>query len=379
MKIIRPQAITDANLASSNIPETDHAAYSASTIYVSGDRVISTETHRIYESASGANLGAATVSIAAPGVVTRVGHGLSNGTPVLLTTTGSLPAGIAAGTIYYVTAATADTFQLAATVGGAAITTSGTQSGAHTLYSNPNKGFALTNPAKWIDVAPTNRWAMFDAVNSTATTAASQIDVTFALTGRVDSIALINVSAATIRVIVSDAVDGVVYDKTISMISTEGVTDWAAYFREEIIKITDYAAFDLPAYYSPTVRIIIDGEGDAVSCGTLVVGQSRSLGETLLGASVGIVDYSRKSVDDFGNTVVVERSFAKRGQFRIAIPANAVDEAQRILAKYRATPIIYSASEAYNSTLLLGFFKSFSIAIEYPTISYCEIEVEGLT
>lgn len=73
-----------------------------------------------------------TVSIASPGVVTWTAHGLINGQAVQLSTTGALPTGLTAGTVYYVVNKAADTFELAATLGGASINTSGTQSGVHT-------------------------------------------------------------------------------------------------------------------------------------------------------------------------------------------------------------------------------------------------------
>ena len=57
-----------------------------------------------------------------------------NFAPVYFTTTGALPTGITAGTIYYVTNATATTFQIAATPTGSAITLSGTPSGTNTVY-----------------------------------------------------------------------------------------------------------------------------------------------------------------------------------------------------------------------------------------------------
>jgi hypothetical protein len=78
-----------------------------------------------------------TVTIAAPGVVTWNAHGLSNGTAVVLSTTGALPTGLAAATTYYVVNATTNTFELSATKGGAAITTSGAQSGVHTVTTQP--------------------------------------------------------------------------------------------------------------------------------------------------------------------------------------------------------------------------------------------------
>lgn len=75
-----------------------------------------------------------TMTIAAPGVVTWTNHELVPGDPISFSTTGALPTGVTAGTVYYVlaTSITADTFRFAATPGGSAITTSGSQSGVHT-------------------------------------------------------------------------------------------------------------------------------------------------------------------------------------------------------------------------------------------------------
>lgn len=75
---------------------------------------------------------AVTISIASPGVVTWNGHGLCNGQKFQLTTTGALLTGLAAATTYYVKYIDANSFQLTSTRGGAAINTSGSQSGVHT-------------------------------------------------------------------------------------------------------------------------------------------------------------------------------------------------------------------------------------------------------
>jgi hypothetical protein len=81
----------------------------------------------------GADAGTFTVTIASPGVVTKTAHGLENTMAVTLATTSTLPTGLTAGTVYYVVAKTDNTFQLSATSGGAAINTTGSQSGVHTL------------------------------------------------------------------------------------------------------------------------------------------------------------------------------------------------------------------------------------------------------
>ena len=77
-----------------------------------------------------------TVTIASPAVVTPATYVPANGTIVVLSTTGALPTGLTAGVQYYVVNAGASTFELANVPNGAAINTSGTQSGTHSVYVN---------------------------------------------------------------------------------------------------------------------------------------------------------------------------------------------------------------------------------------------------
>jgi pectate lyase len=72
-----------------------------------------------------------TITIASPGIVTLNAHGMAADQKIVFETTGALPTGLVAGTTYFVSAPTANTFQVAATAGGAAINTTGTQSGVH--------------------------------------------------------------------------------------------------------------------------------------------------------------------------------------------------------------------------------------------------------
>jgi len=76
-----------------------------------------------------------TISQASPCVVTKVTHGLSANDPISFSTTGALPSGLTAGTMYFVkTVLTADTFTVSATVGGTAINTNSAGSGTHSLW-----------------------------------------------------------------------------------------------------------------------------------------------------------------------------------------------------------------------------------------------------
>lgn len=87
------------------------------------------------------NMGTFTVTIATPGVVTLASHGLQTGDTIFMTTTGALPTGLSINTLYYIVRVDANTFNLATSyanaIAGTKITTSGSQSGTHTMRGCP--------------------------------------------------------------------------------------------------------------------------------------------------------------------------------------------------------------------------------------------------
>ncbi|MFA5037477.1 MAG: hypothetical protein WC479_09925, partial [Candidatus Izemoplasmatales bacterium] len=92
--------------------------------------------------------GTVTISNATPAVVTWNTHGLYVDSPVVFTTTEALPAGLTAGTTYYVISAGfgANSFEVSATPQGAAINTTNAGSGTHTatntsIFTVPSAGF----------------------------------------------------------------------------------------------------------------------------------------------------------------------------------------------------------------------------------------------
>jgi len=87
------------------------------------------------------SMGTFTVTIAAPGVFTLSAHGMVSGDVIYLTTTGALPTGLSANTLYWVTVINSSTFNVSTTFAnysaGTKVTTTGTQSGTHTARRCP--------------------------------------------------------------------------------------------------------------------------------------------------------------------------------------------------------------------------------------------------
>lgn len=241
-----------------------------------------------------------------------------------------------------------------------------------------NLGNPLDDAASWLDLGAINRLAMFDQVVGTVTAKASSIDVTVAATTVANGLALFNLQASQVQVTVSNA-GGTLYDETISLRSTFGIADWYSWFTQEVEFDTELALTDLPPNSGTSVRVQITGTG-TIECGTLVLGKLRSLGAgPFYGARGGITDYSRKTTDDFGNTTLVERPFAKRWSFQSMVANGDMAGVFRTLADLRATPVVWIGSEEFSPTLIYGWARDWAEEIKYPTNTLLSLELEGLT
>lgn len=296
MKYIHPAAIADAQLLSSTVAETDHAAWNAATAYTAGDRVIrTTGVHRKFER-------------------------LISGTTA--------------------TAPEADA-------------------------------------VNWVDVGPTNRWAMFDKSVGTVTTDASPLVVEIDPGQIIEGMALLDLDCESVNVVCTVAAVEV-YNRTFEpVLDTTPIIDWYSYFFESIARRTTVIITDLPPYTGLTITISIGGTG-SVSCGTCVVGRVVDLGSTLYGAQVGITDYSRKSTDAYGATTVTERGYANRMSARVAMQSAAFNSLTSKLKGIRATPVVWIGSDDIEATVVYGWCKDWGVDLALPSVYYCSLTVEGL-
>lgn len=237
-----------------------------------------------------------------------------------------------------------------------------------------------TSPLWWVEVGPTNKWAMFDDSTSTQTAQASPLTVTLA-PGYINSLALFGLEGQTLTVDVTDGAGGPnVYSRTVNLDGTV-LADWYQYFFEPFVQLGDVVLTDLPPYGAARVTASISGTG-TVKCGHLGVGTFYDLGEAEFGASAGIIDFSRKDVDAFGATKLTKRKFSKRMNARMELPTAQINKVQRVLADLRATPCAWVGADdvaLYAPLVVWGFYRDFSIDVAYPTLSYCSLEIEGLT
>jgi hypothetical protein len=254
----------------------------------------------------------------------------------------------------------------------------------HLVYKSLQAANTGNDPATattwWQQVGPTNKWAMFDQAVGSVSTGASPLTVRLVV-GAVTAIALIGlVDATEATVDVYESPGGsLVYTETISL-DSYGISDWLEYWTAPIEYNTEAVFYNLPTTGASEIKVIITGSGN-VGCGVLVAGASYSLGGTQYGATIGITDYSRKEVDEFGVTSLVQRSYARRMDVRLQMEAVTLNKVYALLSTLRATPCVWAASDVagYESMTIYGWARDFSIDLAMPTVHYCTLQIEGLT
>ncbi|CUI07882.1 hypothetical protein BN2497_10541 [Janthinobacterium sp. CG23_2] len=254
----------------------------------------------------------------------------------------------------------------------------------HMKYERVLAGTSSTAPeldsANWIEAGPTNRWAMFDRKIGTATTAATAVTVV-TRPGSISGLGMLELVGRQVDITLKDAPGGTtVYSRTVNLDGTiiTSVYDW---FFVDFEQLSDFVLTDLPQHYASCELTVTVTSTTPVSVGVLQVGQVMTAGRAAMGATAGIIDYSKKEKDRFGNFDVVEGAFSKRCNLQVLTPAAEFNKIFRAFAALRAIPCVYIGVDqvGFEPLIIYGFYKDFSMVVAYPLHHLCNLEIEGLS
>lgn len=246
--------------------------------------------------------------------------------------------------------------------------------------SNLNKA-PNTEVAYWVRTGPTNKMAAFDSEVSTRTTNAGSF--TFAVTASsIDTVAILNALGNKVSIAVTDLSNNTLVYHSDQYLDGSNTLDWYTYFFYDVDTLRTQVVFRNVSDVTPalvTIRITSSG---IAALGNYVQGSEKIIGTSQYGISAGIIDYSKKETDEFGNTTFVVRAFSKRMSASVHLTNSNINRVQRLLYSLRATPALWIASSdtTFEEPLIVfGFYKDFATEIAYPSHSICNIEIEGLT
>jgi hypothetical protein len=355
MRVIIPQAITGALLASSDATEVAPADYVAGTTYAAGATVSVSGAKglkTVYESLQGGNVGHTPAS-----------------SPTWWVNRGDTYQSYSAGATY--------------ALGDRVIDPT-----SHKVYESvvaSNTGQALTDTTKWLYVSYTNKWAMFDYTKSTATSRPGSLSWSITTGKRVEAVSLHGLAGKTLTVTV--VVAGVtVYTDTLTL-TKRNTIGWKTYCFGAFSTQETYARFNLPPYYNATVTFTVAAAtaSTIAKCRACVVGTQEYLGAVQYEAESDVLNFSTVDRDFEGNTstMVPRRNVPKTIQ-QIWLDKKLVNRARKLRDQLNGIPAVWSAlddanTDGYFETLIiLGFYKRFTINTKAPQVAVIGLELEEI-
>jgi len=253
----------------------------------------------------------------------------------------------------------------------------------HKIYERVIAGAGTTTPdidqVNWMHISYTNRYRMFDNILYSTSERVGGIHFTLTPSQSVDSLALLNVNASEVRVVITDPALGVIYDNTIDLSNVSDVIDYYSYFYSPLVAKSNTAVFtDLPIAPTATIDVYISAGSALVSVGEVVYGIKKVVGRTNYGTSIGIKSYSRKEFDEFGNVTVVKRKNSKYCEYDIDIDNYMLSDVQKFFSDIDSVPCVFIGNETMDELIVYGFYSDFEATISFPTVSKCTLRVEGL-
>lgn len=225
----------------------------------------------------------------------------------------------------------------------------------------------------WLVYGSINKLKPFDGIiNSTATRDGSMW-YELNITARSEALAFLSMRNVT-SIIVSlvNTYTGIeVYQNTIDLFDAS-----AGQYSSEAVLID----LPFPGYHKLTANITLLGTG-TLYLGGIIFGQLYDVGTPNYGASTSIIDYSTKNTDIYGTQTILERSFSRKMDVNLTLPADTLKDLWDFLTAMRSTPLIWIASDAFDYSGILvvyGFYKDFSVSITNCDYIELSLNIEGL-
>ncbi len=255
----------------------------------------------------------------------------------------------------------------------------------HRQYQRVIAGAGTTAPeldtANWLDVGPTNKWAMFDLLRNTQTVQASPLTVVITPGQRVNSLALLGLEADSVTVTVTNG--GVlVYTRT-QALGTRETLDWYDYFFEPFSFMPSLVFFDLPPYTGAVITVAITRATGSPKCGSLALGTYVFIGNMQYNAESDALNFSTVDRDTFGNSLLVQRRSVPKTNQTVLCKKSRVNKVRDLRTLLNANPAIWSglddsADGYFDAVLILGLYKQFTINVAQPDNAIITLQLEEI-
>lgn len=254
----------------------------------------------------------------------------------------------------------------------------------HTVYQclsdtfdNPIDGATEDATATWIEVGPTNKWAMFDDKNSTKTKSNTSFSVTLESSDYVMAYGLTGTPGLTsVRVRVYNSSNSLIYDKTQSAFDNIGASGDFIYASEDVFYKNIMHATDIPP--TNNFRVVFTFNGTNIEIGNLTIGPAIELGPCLADSKSESLDLSEQKFDNFGNETYIERPIVTFATYETISNIELSNIMNRLLNSLRRKGCLWIGEVGYNQSIVtFGRIERDPIPYSMPTEVRYTIRVRG--
>lgn len=244
-----------------------------------------------------------------------------------------------------------------------------------------------TDPTRWKDMRPTNKWAPFDEYTDTAAETTSA-NIVYVLASRfVNAIALYGLDGSGVAITVKDAPGGSViyrYPESGFMQLKRAAKGYWDYAYGERRKRTSLVRRDLPIRPNAEITIEIAASGSQRrAVGMIVRGKWRSLigagfGGVVEDAEVNPKTYTFRETQADGRQRLVVRGSSKDLRFSLVMDRQNADQAAQALEDLLSRPVAWVVSTQPGFAALTAFGIAQRSPVRYRNrTAYIDLSIEG--
>lgn len=358
MRVVPPVIITDLKLTSSTATEPFAPdAYDAGTTYLTGEIVSVAADFAIYESQANANTG-----------------NTPNVSPLWWKKIWTTEA----------------VYDVETTYAAGDIVSSTTYHRRYESLAGSNTGNPLPVPPEttttyWLDIGPTNKWAMFDYATNQQTICAYPLTVVFAPGERINTVGLTGLSNATSAVISATSTlgGGLIFGPLTIDLNTRKVFDQYDYAFEPFSTAASTVILDIPPYSDVVVTVTLVNQSGYIKCGAISCGTNVYIGGLQNGATNDGWNFSTIDRDVFGNATLVPRRTLPKTEQSLWLNSQYVDRAKAVRVNLNATPALWvglddSTSNWFDTFAIMGIYTQFKIGAVVNNVAEISLSLEEI-
>lgn len=230
----------------------------------------------------------------------------------------------------------------------------------------------------WIEVGPTNKYAMFDGLITTQTSAASPLVITMT-PGAFNGFALFGIDADSFSVTVKNSTGGtVIYSEATTPLEGSMPADYYEYFFDRFKPLTQFIRSGIEPYGSSEITLTLNKATGPVKLGMFAIGDLRPVGIPQRDAKVEPQDFSYFKQDAFGNSFVKKRANATGMSISCVMDITDAGTVLDTVKEVLGVPVVVVGSEAtmYEWLTVFGLISGSMTPNPYPDVTL-NITVKG--